>query len=212
MKTSALPQPRLGLHAHQLGGLAFALGNVLFVVNKLDEMSRLFLGRPIPDAISGQHIGLIAFGQVLLLIGYVVYYRFYAPRVNQPGKNALRLFSIGGVVLALGHISFMSGLALYLPASWREPLEAIFLLVMVGMLLLLAGLIWLGILNLRQPLINRWRWLPLFTGLMGFIGFIIFSGETITAIFLFFRTLFAFGLIGLGVSLFLEKPTQADGA
>jgi hypothetical protein len=214
MKTFPLPQTRLlfGWHAHQLGGLAFVLGNILFVVNKLDEMSRLFLGRRMPDVISGQHIGLIAFGQVLLIIGYVAYYQFYAPRVSKAGKNALRLFSIGGVVLALGHVVFMSGLAPYIPAAVVPYAESLFLLVIIGLALLLAGLIWFGILNLRQPVVSRWRWLPLFTGLMGFIGFFLFSGDNITATFLFFRTLFAFGLIGLGLTLWLEKTTQPEVA
>jgi hypothetical protein len=48
----------------------------------------------------------------------------------------------------------------------------------------------------------------LVTGLLGFIGFYLFSGEEITAIFLFFRTLFALGLIGLGLTLWLELPVQ----
>ena len=48
------------------------------------------------------------------------------------------------------------------------------------------------------------------TGLMGFVGFILFSGEEITAIFLLFRTLFALGLIGLGLILWLEKPVQPE--
>ena len=30
------------------------LGNLLFIVNKLDEMSRLFLGRWMPDMIQGR--------------------------------------------------------------------------------------------------------------------------------------------------------------
>jgi hypothetical protein len=69
---------------------------------------------------------------------------------------------------------------------------------MFGLLFLLIGLIWFGVLNLRQPVLVGWRWLPLVTGLMGFIGFFLFDGdgEEITATFLFFRTLFALGLIG----------------
>ena len=74
------------------------------------------------------------------------------------------------------------------------------------MLVLLIGLIWLGILNLRQPVLGRWRWLPLATGLMGFLGFVVFGGQEITAVFLLFRTLFALGLMGLGLALWLEKP------
>ncbi len=195
-----------GFQSARWGGLAFAFGNVLFVVNKLNEMSRLFLGRWMPDMISGQNLGLILLGQVALILGYAAYYQFYSQRVGQPGKYALRLLSGGGIVLAIGHVSFMSALAPYIPLAIVPHIEYLFLLVIIGLLLLLSGLIWFGILNLRQPMVSRWQWLPLATGLMGFIGFIIFSGEEITAIFLVFRTLFAFGLIGLGLSLWLEKP------
>jgi hypothetical protein len=45
---------------------------------------------------------------------------------------------------------------------------------------------------------------------MGFVGFFLFGGEEITATFLFFRTLFALGLIGLGLILWLEKPVQTE--
>jgi hypothetical protein len=76
----------------------------------------------------------------------------------------------------------------------------------VGVLLLLSGLIWFGILNLRRPVLSHWLWLPLVTGIMGFIGFVLFGGEEVTTTFLFFRTLFALGLIGLGVILWMEDP------
>ena len=89
--------------------------------------------------------------------------------------------------------------------------ENLFLLVLVGLLLLLIGLIWFGILNLRRPILSHFSWLPLATGLMGFIGFVLLGGAEITAVFLVFRTLFALGLIGLGVTLWLEKPVQPEG-
>jgi hypothetical protein len=187
---------------HRWGGLAFVVGNVLFVVNKLDEMSRLFLSRPMPDVISGQNLGLIFLGQVALIIGYLAYYQYYASRASRQGKYALRLFAGGGIVLAVGHASFISA---FLPSA-----EPVFFLVIVGLLFSLIGLIWFGILNLRQPILRYWQWLPLFTGLMGFIGFFLFSGQQITATFLFFRTLFALGLIGIGLILWLEKPMQPD--
>ena len=216
MKASQLP-PRMSLiemffirKAQHWGGLAFVFGNVLFVVNKLDEMSRLFLARPMPDMISGQNPGLILVGQVALIIGYLAYYQFYALRVGRLGKNALRLFCGGGVLLAIGHVGFISTLVDYVPTSILPYTESLFLLVMIGLLSLLIGLIWFGILNLRQPVLSHWQWLPLATGLMGFIGFVLFSGEEITATFLFFRTLFAIGLIGLGLTLWLDKPIQPD--
>ena len=75
---------------------------------------------------------------------------------------------------------------------------------------MLIGLILFGIANLRQPVLGRWQWLPLATGLMGVIGFGLFSGEEITALFLLFRTLFALGLFGLGLTLWLERPVQPE--
>lgn len=188
---------------HRWGGAIFALGNLLFMANKLNEMSRLFLGRTMPDVISNQSPALILLGQVSLTIGYLAYYQFYVSRVGKSGRNALRLFSGGGIVLAFGHFGFMSVLVNALPF-----IEGLFGFVVIGLLLSLTGLIWFGILNLRQPILNRWRWLPLLTGLLGFIGFVFFRGQEITATFLAFRTLFALGLIGLGVALWLEKPIQ----
>lgn len=177
------------------GGAAFVLGNLLFLVNKLNEMSRLFLGRRMPDVISGQNTLLIMIGQVALIIGFVAYYQLYAPRLSRFGKYTLRLFCGGGIILAVGHITFMSVL----------PFARLFFLVLIGLTALLIGLLLFGIMNLRQPIIAHWPWLPLATGLLGFTGFFLFGGEEITAIFLGFRTLFALGLVGLGVSLWLEK-------
>jgi hypothetical protein len=203
-------QPPKTIPLQRWGGAALMIGNVLFMVNKLDEMSRLFLSRPMPDMISGQNPFLILTGQIALIIGYVAYAQFYTQRVGRFGKYALRLFCGGGIVLAIGHVSFMSSLADYLPPSLSPYAENMFLLVLIGLSLLLIGLIWFGILNLRQPVLTRWQWLPLATGSMGFIGFFLFSGEEITATFLLFRTLFALGLIGLGLSLWLEKPAHPE--
>ena len=187
------------------GGLAFVLGNILFVVNKLDEISRVFLGRRMPDVISGQNPFLILIGQVALVIGYAAYYQFYAARLGQVGKYSLRLFSGGGIVVAICHLGFISALEAYVPSTIRPYVEYLFFLLIIGLALSLAGLIWFGILNLRQPGLTQWQWLPLATSLMGFVGFFLFSGETITATFLVFRTLFALGLIGLGLSLWWES-------
>lgn len=185
---------------YQWGGLSFMFGNLLFLGNKLNEMSRLFLTRPIPDVISGQDTLLIVVGQLALIFGYLSFYKFYDQRVRRAGNIALRLFSGGGILVALGHVSFMSTL----------DAEGMFLAVLVGLLLLLAGLVWFGIVNLRRPVLDKWQWLPLVTGLTGIIGFVGFSGEEITATFLVFRTLFAIGLIWLGLSLWVAKPVQLD--
>ena len=179
---------------HRVGGMAFMLGNVLFLVNKFDEMSRLFLGRYMADVISGEDRVLIVFGQVLLIAGYMGFLKAYVP-TERFARITFRLFGWGGMIVAIGHASFMDGMP-----------DELFALVLLGMFLMVPGLILFGISNLRKPVIARWKWLPLFTGLMGFIGFFLFSGEEITAMFLFFRTLFALGLVGMGVGLWLEKP------
>jgi hypothetical protein len=175
-----------GSRVHQWGGAALVIGTLLFIVNKLDEMSRQFLGRRIPDAISGQDTALILAGQVALIVGFVAYYQFYAQRVGRSGTNALRLLCGGGIVLAVGHLTFMSAVQRLFPFA-----EALYALVLVGMLFLLIGLIWFGVLTMRQPLLSGWRWLPLFTGLTGLVGFMVFDGEAKSATFLVFRTLFA---------------------
>jgi hypothetical protein len=182
------------------GGAAFMLGSLLFLLNKLNEMSRLFLSRPMPDVISGQDVLLILLGQVTLTMGFVAYYWLYSRRVGRFGKIALRLFCGGGILLAVGHISFMPVAAF----------EFTFIFVMLGVAGMLFGLIPFGIANLRKPVLERWQWLPLATGIMGFIGFFLFGGQEITAIFLLFRTLFALGLFGLGLILCLEKPVQLE--
>lgn len=184
---------------YRWGGAAFMLGNLLFITNKLNEMSRLFLGRWMPDVISGQNMLLILVGQVALIAGYAAFYQCHAPRAARFGKNALRLFCGGGTVLAISHVGFIDGM------PWPE---ASFVFILLGTAALIVGLILFGIENLRWPALGRWPWLPLVTGVMGFVGFFLFSGEEITAIFLMFRTLFALGLIGLGLRLWLEEPVQ----
>ena len=188
---------------YQWGGVAFMLGSLFFLVNKLNEMSRLFFSHWMPDVIDGQDTLPIVIGQVAFIIGYIGFWRLYAARVSRGGKFALGLFCGGGIMLAFGHMSFMSALG---------NVEYLFALVLLGMLLLTIGLIWFGILNLRQPVLSHWPWLPLVTGVMGFIGFFLFSGEEITAVFLFFRTLFALGLFGLGLTMWLDNATQVKVA
>ena len=52
----------VSISIHRWGGAAFMIGNLLFMVNKLDEMSRFFLSRLMPDVISGQNTILILVG------------------------------------------------------------------------------------------------------------------------------------------------------
>jgi hypothetical protein len=166
-------RPSVAIQFHRWGAAAFVLGNLLFILNKLNEMSRLFLSRPMPDLISGQSPPLVLIGQAALIIGYVTYARLYLPRVGRYGKYSLRLFSLGGILLAIGHVSFMTALDQVLPSSFLPLVGDFFILVLIGVFLLVIGLIWFGILNLRRPVLAHAQWLPLLTGLIGFIGFFL---------------------------------------
>ena len=141
------------------GGAAFVFGNLLFIANKLNEMSRLFLGRPMPDVISGQNPGLIVLGQVALIIGYVAYYRFYSRRVGRCGQECAppaqrRRYRVDVWACQL-HVR---------PGGFSSPgLSLCFSSVIVGLMFLLGGLIWFGILNLHRQVLSRCpgcRWLP----------------------------------------------------
>ena len=79
-----------------------------------------------------------------------------APRASNWPNMAIIL---GVFFMAVGHTSVMNGMP-----------EIQFLLIMLGMLLMVLGLILFGISNLRVPVITRWKWLPLATGVMGFVG------------------------------------------
>lgn len=82
----------LNSRASQWGGAAFILGNVLFLVNKLNEMSRLFLARWMPDVISGQDMLLIVIGQAALIIGYVCLHWCYVGTTEKgiiPGSRSV---------------------------------------------------------------------------------------------------------------------------
>lgn len=178
------------------GGAAFMLGSLLFFINKLNEMSRLFFGRPMPDVISGQDEFMVILGQVALIVGFSAFFWFYSRLVGRFGKITLGMFCGGGIMLAIGHASFIT---VY---------ESTFIFVLFGVAVSLIGLILFGIGNLRHPVFGRWQWLPLATGLFGVVGFFMFGGEEITAVFLSLRTLFALGLFGLGGVLWFEKADR----
>jgi aminoglycoside phosphotransferase (APT) family kinase protein len=59
------------------------LGSLLFLVNKLDEMSRLFFSYLMADLISGQDTFLVVVGQVAYIIGHVAFWRLYAARAER---------------------------------------------------------------------------------------------------------------------------------
>ena len=180
-----------------IGGIAYMFGSLLFLINKFNEMSRLWLGQFMPDVIDGNDVAVIVIGQVALVIGYVIYFRHFAPRSGKAAQVGIALFCVGGIMVAVAH------------SIPERIVPFIFALLAVGLIIMLFGLFWFGIVALRQPVLTRWRWLPLFTGVMGALGFLIFSGPEINARFLVFRTLFALGLFAMGLNLALEKSESS---
>jgi hypothetical protein len=87
--------------------------------------------------------------------------RFDTQRADRFRKIILRPFSSGGILYALGHISFID----------RFAFESVFIFVLIELAALLSGLIPFGISNLRRPILAHWQWRPLATGVLGFIGF-----------------------------------------
>ena len=192
------------------GGAAFVFGNLLYIANKLNEMSRLFLGRPMPDVISGQNPTLIILGQggpyhwlrgllsVLLPACGAVGQECAPPA--QRRRYPVDVWPCQFHVQPRGlHIAFFSALCSVAVSACDR---------------------WFAVLAHRPDLVRHTQLAPVSFEplalaaigyrLTGFIGFVLLRGAEITAIFLFFRTLFALGLIGLGVTLWLEKSVQPE--
>ena len=117
------------------------------------------------------------------------------PSANRPGKIGLFLLLGGGILLALGHITFS-------PLAGEDSL--LFLLVILGVLLMVVGLVLFGVVNLRSRALEYWQPLPLGIGLLGFVAFFLFGGDQNPFIFLPLRTLFGLGLVLMGVVLWLD--------
>lgn len=175
-------------------GSALVLGSLLFILNKLDDMSRVFLNRLIPDLITGRDSVLIAAGQVLLVIGLLGCYLVYAKRCNRAGKIGLFLLLSGGILLALGHATF----------NLFVKDDSLFALVILGVFLMVVGLTLFGAVNLRSHALRYWQPLPLVTGLLGIAAFFLYDSDKNPFIFLSLRTLFGVGLVLMGVILWLD--------
>lgn len=177
------------------GGAALVLGSVLFILNKFNDISRVFLNRPFPDLITGQSVFLIAAGQLGLVLGLICFYALYAEKSNRPGKIGLLLLAGGGVLVALGHIVFTP----------FAPTELLFVLVLLGVLGMVAGLILFGVVNLRHPVLAYWQALPLVSGLLGGVGFFLSGGSENPIVFLPLRTVFGLSLMLLGVVMWRDS-------
>jgi len=184
-------------------GAALIVGSVLFIVNKFDDMSQVYLNRPFPDLITGKSVLLIAIGQITLVLGLLGCYLLYARRSNLLGKIGLIVLVTGGVLLAAGHISFTP----FVPED-----SAFFLLVIAGVLLMALGMTLFGAVNLRVKALQYWQALPLVTGLLGFVAFVLFGGDQNPEVFLLLRTLFGTGLVLLGLVMWQDarEPVAKD--
>lgn len=181
---------------YRWSGAALAVGSLLFIVNKFNDMSRIYLNVPLRDVIPGDNVLLVALGQILLVVGCLGCYLVYAKRTSRTGKIGLGLLLGGAILLAVGHVDFT-------PYS---PGEAMFLLVILGGLLMFAGLVLFGAVNLRSRALAYWQPLPLVTGLLGIAGFILSGGsENNPFVFLALRTLFGIGLVLMGIVLWQDK-------
>jgi uncharacterized membrane protein HdeD (DUF308 family) len=102
-----------------------------------------------------------------------------------------------------------------LATSVSPPLVAddspFFLLVILGVLLMVAGLIVFGAVNLRSKALQYWQSLPLVTGLLGFVAFVVFGNNQNPAVFLLLRTLFGVGLIVLGLVMWQDSRQSKEG-
>jgi FtsH-binding integral membrane protein len=177
-------------------GAALIIGSTLFIVNKFDDMSQVYLNRPFPDLITGQSIAVIALGQIALVLGFWGCYLLYAKRTNLMGKIGLVVLVGGAVLLAIGHISFTSLVADDSP---------FFILVILGVLLMVVGLTVFGAVNLRTKALQYWQSLPLITGLLGFVVFVVFGNNQNPEVFLLLRTLFGAGLVVLGLIMWQDS-------
>jgi hypothetical protein len=163
-------------------------------------MGQVYLNQSLPDLITGESLLALAIGQTALALGVVGRYLLYAKRTNLVGKIGLSLLVIGGVLLAIGHISFTSFVLEDSPT---------FLLVVFGVLLMVVGLTPFGLVNLRSKALQSWQLLPLITGLVGLAAFVLFGNDQYPAVFLALRTLFGVGLALLGVVMWRDARHAA---
>jgi hypothetical protein len=185
---------------HRLTGAALIVGSLLFIVNKVDDMGQVYLNQSLPDLITGESLLVLAIGQSALALGVAGCYLLYAKRTNLVGKVGLILLLVGGVLLAIGHISFTS----FVPED-----SPTFLLVIFGVLLMVVGLTLFGVVNLRSKALQSWQLLPLVTGILGFAAFVFFGTDQNPTVFLALRTLFGVGLALLGVVMWQDARDAA---
>lgn len=185
-------------YTHRWSGIALCIGSTLFIVNKFNDLSRVFLNTPVPDLITGSSFGLLAIGQIALAGGCIGCYLLYADRTGRAGKVGLTLLAGGSVLLALGHITFT-------PFVHDDPL---FILVFLGALAMIIGLTLFGVVNLRQPILAHWQVLPLASGVLGFIAFVLTGGSDNPIVFLPLRTLFGLSLVLLGIVMWQDKSAS----
>ena len=143
-------------------------------------------------------------GFTLWLVGVAALYSRYAPVSGWLGKTGLGTIVIGVLLLAIGH--FVSFIMSFVTEA------DLFELVILGSLALLVGPLLFGIAALRRDVLPRyWKFLPLFTALMGFVWLSFGGSETgqLTFSFMFFRSLFALGWLLMGYVLWSYRNESA---
>lgn len=138
------------------------------------------------------------------ILGIAALFVSYAPTSSRLGKTGLGISLVGIVLVAAGH--------LLSEAVWNATGVDLFLLIILGVLALIVGPLLFGAAALRRKTLSRrWRFVPLFIGLVGLMW--IFSGSddgSLTFGFMFFRTLFALGWFLMGYALLTDKRETAE--
>jgi hypothetical protein len=177
------------------GGPALMIGALIFSLTK---------ARGYVDPDDSLLIYFMLVGFAAWIVGIAAFFVRYAPTSGRLGKTGLGI-SFGGILLvAAGH--------LLSEAVWNATGVDLFMLIILGVLALIVGPLLFGVASLRRErLPRRWRFVPLFIGVVGLMW--IFSGSddgSLTFAFMFFRTLFALGWLLMGYVLwsYRDRPVR----
>ena len=177
------------------GGPALMIGALIFSLTK---------ARGYVDPDDSLLIYVMLVGFAAWIVGIAAFFVRYAPTSGRLGKTGLGISFVGILLVAAGH--------LLSEAVWNATGVDLFLLIILGVLALIAGPLLFGAATLqRKTLQRRWRFVPLFIGLMGLMWILNGSDDgSLTFGFMFFRTLFALGWFFMGYALFSDKPVTAE--
>lgn len=150
-------------------------------------------------------------GFALWLAGLSTLYLRYGPQAGRLGKTGLGMSVMGIALLAVGHLftfmPFGEEIAFVLIGT------DLFMLVALGALALMFGAVLFGIPVLqREVLPGCWRFLPLVTGLTGFVWVFFTNSEENRFPFMLLRTLFVLGWVLMGYVLLSDRTRMAEAS